>query len=166
MNENEIERIAHATNALRPDWPVASLRTLLARPELAHKTRRDVAVALTWVACESATKTPARVLESGPWWTATNAEGGNTAMRHPTRAEACATCGRREIEHEDWWLMNHSFKPLDQATKGRSAEGIAAVREAFTEAAAVLCGHGVDRERVKCAECERPTPKPEPEETA
>lgn len=163
MNENEIERIAHAANALRPDWPVSSIRTLLSKPELAHKTRRDVAVALTWVACESASKTPARVLEAGPWWQAVNAEGGQTAMRHPTREEACATCGHRYRDHADPRIGDHEYVSLDRVAKGRSADGIAAVREAFSEAAATLCGHGVDRTRVKCAECERPVPEPQPE---
>lgn len=67
LTTGEIDRIAAAANALRPDWPVKSLRTLIA-DKLAHRTRRDVALALTWVACDSTTVTPARVLESGPWW--------------------------------------------------------------------------------------------------
>lgn len=97
MNENEIERIAAAANALRPDWPVSSLRTLLARPELARRPRRDVAVALAWVACESTTKTPARVLEAGPWWQATNAESsGRTSYNVPCpdHAGEVLPCGR------------------------------------------------------------------------
>lgn len=88
MNENELQRIAAATHALRPDWPTTSLVTLLKRPELASKTRRDVAVALAWVACESETKTPARVLEAGPWWAASNASG--SVVRYPpTREQSC-----------------------------------------------------------------------------
>lgn len=95
MNENEIERIAAAANALRPDWPLASLRTLLTT-KLATRARRDVAVALAWVACESETKTPARVLEPGPWWTAVATEdhGGRTTPRPPRKDECCRICGR------------------------------------------------------------------------
>jgi hypothetical protein len=100
MNENEIDRIAAATNALRPDWPLASLRTLLQRPEMVNRTRRDVAVALAWVACESATKTPARVLEAGPWWQATNADGQRTGRTsydiacpfHADQIQPCPKC--------------------------------------------------------------------------
>jgi hypothetical protein len=88
MNDTEATRIAAAINQLRPDWPAPSLRTLLARPELATRPRRDVAVALTWVACESTTQTPARVLEHGPWWRA--AQTGSDATRHPPRrGQAC-----------------------------------------------------------------------------
>lgn len=65
---HEIERIAAAANALRPDWPVSSLKTILA----AHAARpyMDLAVAMTVVACDPATRTPARVNEPGPWWVA------------------------------------------------------------------------------------------------
>ena len=72
---------------MRPDWPVASLVTLLGRTELTNRPRRDVAVALTWVACESETKTPARILETGPWWRATNAEKAPEDQRRPPRRE-------------------------------------------------------------------------------
>ncbi len=91
MNDNEAARIADMAHALRPDWPVASLRTLLARHELASKSRRDVAVALAWVACESETTTPARVIESGPWWRAANVEHPDrTIRRPPQKHEECA----------------------------------------------------------------------------
>lgn len=95
MNETEADRIAAATNALRPDWPLASLRTLLRRPDLMRRPRRDVAVALAWVACDSKTATPARVVESGPWWKAAAIESGESGPSHPKPTEACTTCGRR-----------------------------------------------------------------------
>lgn len=78
MNDNEIGRVAAAINQLRPDWPTASIRTLLQRPTLATRPRRDVALALTWVACDSTTQTPARILEAGPWWKAVAVEGNTT----------------------------------------------------------------------------------------
>ena len=92
MNEHEIERVAAAANALRPDWPTGQLRTLI-RDKLADRPRRDVAVALSWVACESGTASPYRVLEAGPWWQATG-QFDVTAKRNPKPAECCATCGR------------------------------------------------------------------------
>lgn len=92
MNENEINRIAAMANALRPDWPLASLRTLLAGPDLRNRSRRDVAVALAWVACETETMTPARVIESGPWWHAANVETPERVVRKPPKAHE--ECGR------------------------------------------------------------------------
>ena len=95
MNENEISRIAAAISDLRPDWPAASLRTLLHSPELKNRPRRDVAVAMAWIACDSETKTPKRVLEAGPWWKAACVETPEAVgVRPPKRDEACLTCGR------------------------------------------------------------------------
>lgn len=93
MNEHEIERIASAMHALRPDWPAASLRTLITK-KLADRPRRDVTVALAWIACESATATPARVLESGPWWKAAAVEGGPSQRDPYDPNRFCHTCGR------------------------------------------------------------------------
>lgn len=92
IDDHDIERIAAAMNQLRPDWPVNSLRTFIAK-NLATRARRDVAVALAWVACESNTASPARVLENGPWWKAAGVTGELTP-RHVRREDACGTCGR------------------------------------------------------------------------
>lgn len=67
MNRTEVERIAKAINGLRPDWPWNSLVTFIGT-HLSERAYRDVAVALAYVACEAETRTPKRVLESGPWW--------------------------------------------------------------------------------------------------
>lgn len=92
MEDVARDRIAAAVNMLRPDWPVPSLRTLLGKPELANRPARDVAVALTWVACDPRTETPARVLLAGAWWRAANANGERTPS-HLTMAQGCH-CGR------------------------------------------------------------------------
>src|SRR5690349_10108331 len=117
MNENEIERIAAAINSLRPDWPTASLRTLIA-DKLNNRTRRDVAVALAWVACESTTKTPARVLEAGPWWQAANAEGGGAGVPFEDRCHFCSLTRERcfGTTGEDG---NHVFVSNDDYEAGR-----------------------------------------------
>ena len=71
INKTEAERIATAVHALRPDWPVKSLMTLLL--ELKDWPYRDLAVTLTWVATDQdingnhISQTPARVKEQGPW---------------------------------------------------------------------------------------------------
>lgn len=94
MNEHEAQRIAAAANRLRPDWPEAQLMTLIT-DKLMDRPRRDVAVALAWVACDTSTATPYRVLEAGPWW---KAVGGfsdeGRAPRPPKPHEACRDCGR------------------------------------------------------------------------
>src|SRR5690625_7392004 len=66
--KEEIDRLAAMAHELRPDWPLRSLLTYLARN---HATRayRDLAVALAAVATDRAPQTPKRLEESGPWWT-------------------------------------------------------------------------------------------------
>lgn len=126
MNIHEAERIANAINVLRPDWPVASLRTLLARPELTRRPRRDVLVALAWVAAEAETETPARVLESGPWWTAAAAEHARPATDAPEVIPPelrCAICSR----HRDDCARNphggHEFRSIvEHARTARQAD--------------------------------------------
>ena len=96
MNEHERERIAEAMNRLRPDWPVKQLKTLLTEPFLADRPRRDVTVALAWVACESGSHTPYRVLESGPWWRAAGVEGAAQRLTPFDANSFCTVCGRLE----------------------------------------------------------------------
>lgn len=82
LSQAETHRLAAAINALRPDWPLASLSTWI-RTSLAERAYRDAAVALTWVACDPQSETPARVLEAGPWWRAAQAEqGAASAVKH------------------------------------------------------------------------------------
>lgn len=148
MIENEIERIAHAINALRPDWPVSSLYTMLHRVEICHRPRRDVAVALTWVACESETKTPARVLEAGPWWAATNATSSGNG-RYPPRAEqACP-------KHPGEWPENCrgcagdrlGADTSDASNRGRAEGDVGRLRHLVAVATSGFCSHGVLPER-------------------
>jgi hypothetical protein len=96
MIDHEIDRVTSAIHRLRPDWPIKQLNTLI-RDNLADRPRRDVAVALTWIACDTATTTPYRVLESGPWWIAVAVDGqttGRTIKYDPLAT--CGICGKDE----------------------------------------------------------------------
>lgn len=118
MNEHEIERIAAAVHAMRPDWPAGSLRTFIAK-NLADKPRRDVAVAFAWVACEANTAKPARVLEAGPWWRAAAVEGdvttthtGKTVGRGENPHDVCGICDMwREECQRRTATSGHDFVP-------------------------------------------------------
>lgn len=108
MNDHEIDRVSAAVNRLRPDWPTASIRTIIAK-HLADRPRRDVAVALAWVACEPQSATPARVLEAGPWWRAASVEGGTT--REPfDRGSFCAHCEQPADRCRRIWADDHEFE--------------------------------------------------------
>lgn len=95
LSDVQLSRLAALGNALRPDWPNASLVTFLARN---HRERayRDVAVALAYVACDPATTTPARLNEAGPWWLVTRDPNAAPNVRPIT----CPTCGQIHTKAE------------------------------------------------------------------
>lgn len=99
MNGNEISKLAHALNELRPDWPISSLTTWL-NNHLSKRPYRDAAIACVWVALDMKpdgsweSRTLARVLEPGPWWRAADpGSEGRVARRNPRPDEACPQCG-------------------------------------------------------------------------
>lgn len=69
--DTELTRIADAINALRPDWPTRSVRAYLASK---HRDRAyaDLAVAMTAVATDPDSTTPARLDHDGRWWLLTS----------------------------------------------------------------------------------------------
>jgi hypothetical protein len=73
-DNNQLDRLAAALNALRPDWPTRSLRTYLAR-EHADRAYVDLAIAAVFVAVDPRTVTPKRLSEHGPWWVAAASAG-------------------------------------------------------------------------------------------
>jgi hypothetical protein len=111
MNEHEAARIASAVHHLRPDWPVKSILTLLLT-KLADRPRRDVCVALAWVACESNTATPARVLEQGPWWRAAAVDSAPAGTANTfDRATCCGICSQPERICQSHARPDHEFIP-------------------------------------------------------
>ena len=132
MDEHEIGRIAAAMNQLRPDWPVKSLRTMLNNPLLKDRPRRDVCVALAWIACEPNTATPGRVLEAGPWWRAAAVEAtGKPRDDLPTYLR-CAVCyqPRGRCEAVRFAGDDHEFRPATTDLKRAPGAIHAIVEEA------------------------------------
>lgn len=144
MNDHEIDRIAAAMHAVRPDWPAQQLRTLL-RDKLADKPRRDVFVALAWVACESGTASPYRVLETGPWWKAAGVEGASSNRDNPPAHDRCGVCSLSRDRCRQVWADDHDFRPI--ADRKRDPDTIAEITAALRQAK---------------AETPPPQPKPEP----
>ena len=131
MNGHEIERIAAALNQLRPDWPVKQLHTLMAHPSLADRPRRDVSVALTWVACDASTANPYRVLEAGPWWRAVAVESGPTGPIK--RGPLCVHCGFEEHDCKRRWATDHKYQGPDDWMRRRPNTDVAATVHALRE---------------------------------
>lgn len=86
--KNEIQTIAAAMHAIRPDWPPRSLATFLEK-NLPTRSFHDLAVAGIVVALDQRTKTPHLLLEHGHWWIAATAARGDTNTISLTRAPRC-----------------------------------------------------------------------------
>jgi hypothetical protein len=130
MDDHEAQRIAAAMHAARPDWPAASVLTLI-RKKLIDRPRRDVFVALAWVASEPASHTPARVLEAGPWWRAVAIEGAPVKPNVWEPHLVCTTCSRPEaqcnsVRHAD---DGHPFvsRAANAQAADRPAEAVARI---------------------------------------
>jgi hypothetical protein len=107
---DEIQRIAAAMNALRPDWKPSSLVTFLTKHHSA-RAYRDLAIAGTAVATDTRTKTPQLLNEHGPWWVAAQTAAGNTTDHRYARCEQpghtsfaawnCAACRSEKLAADD-----------------------------------------------------------------
>jgi hypothetical protein len=118
---DERQRLAAMANALRPDWQASSLYTHLTR-EHAPRGYRDLAVALAWIACDPDTKTPARLLEPGPWWSATRP--ADRPQRQPVAITGrCTSC--RGLHHPADECVPAS---IDRSSPARAAAKDAARR--------------------------------------
>lgn len=132
MIDHERDRLAAAMHQLRPDWSVRQLLTLLNEPSLRDRPRRDVIVALSWVAAESGTASPYRVLEAGPWWRAVAVDGQVTSNRdNPEPRERCSVCSLSVVRCRQLWSHDHDFV---SAVETRSLKADPAQAKAITDA--------------------------------
>lgn len=93
ITRHEAEKLAEAIHVIRPDWPASSLSTLIAG-RMTEWPLADAGAALAWVALDRAadgwvSRTPARVLEAGPWHPATGMDA-QAAERARIDAEVAA----------------------------------------------------------------------------
>lgn len=122
MNDHEIDRISASMNMLRPDWPKQQLRTLLKDERITDRPRRDVCVALSWIACEPNSHTPYRVLEAGPWWRAAGTDATTSKREKVEPNERCSICSESLDKCRRVWSDDHEFEASTVAAK-RKAEG-------------------------------------------
>ena len=109
IDKADAERIAQAIHDLRPEWPAQSVLTLIGNSDdLRTRAYRDLAVALTYVACDPASLTPGRVREAGPWWAHTNAQRATVSAvttrcgDHPAHpALNCPECAEEVVTDPD-----------------------------------------------------------------
>lgn len=137
IEKTDAERIAAAIHALRPDWPLNSLMTLLA--ELRTWPLRDLAVKLAWIATDQnidgtpVSQTPARVKENGPWHhlTAIDLEAARTRAladieirKQANQARTAAITACHICDHEgrlpEGGLCRHDETPTERALKAKA----------------------------------------------
>lgn len=142
---DEVDRIAAAMNAHRPDWPVRSLVTFLSRHHAA-RPYRDLAIAAVAVATDPRTTTPNLLNEHGGWWVAAQAvtgTGGGGAIPRPTDprcdepghehelARNCRACRSEALARDDDQPAEHVVTALTPEQADRNLRGARAVRAAL-----------------------------------
>jgi hypothetical protein len=128
MKQHEADRIAAAMNQARPDWPLKQLATLLADSRITDRPRRDVFVALAWVASEPNSASPYRVLEAGPWWKAAGIEGSATKRDEPDPIDRCSVCALHRDRCRSLW-NDHEFTPSHRRPEVDAHELVHRVRQ-------------------------------------
>lgn len=132
MTPTEIARLAAIVWNVRPEWQQTSLHTLISR-NLAAKPYHLAVVAFIACAVDPDTKTPARVLENGPWWRAAAiAFGYEPATPIPLHRDDlhCKRCGLLRTDGED-----HQCQRVADAHEGaaRARQALAAARNTRTD---------------------------------
>lgn len=95
MLPEEIDRLAQAVNALRPDWAARDLKTFIAN-QLPNREYLEAAKAFAEVATDPTTRSPARILQPGPWWGDKPTAGGGTGGYGPV-----CRCGKTRPRHDE-----------------------------------------------------------------
>lgn len=88
--QDEIQRVAAAMHAVRPDWNPRSIATYLERNH-ASRAYRDLLIAGVCVAADTRTQTPKLLEQHGAWWVAAQAASGERA--EPLRFPRCPEPG-------------------------------------------------------------------------
>lgn len=131
LTRDDAARIADAIMALRPTWTQNRLMALMADPAIRGRRQpKDVAAAFAWIALDSETREPTRILEAGPWWGTADAsaQSAGPAYRYADPRD-CGTCGRPEV---DCRKDGHDYAPAfvrhdDRATPQQRAAVRAAI---------------------------------------
>jgi hypothetical protein len=128
MNKQEATRIAGAINALRPDWGVSGLMTILGDDRLRSRAYEDMTRTFVALALDPQSAKPTRVFEDGPWWHATTLgrrETNTSSSIRRARHDDCGICGYPADRHVVDSLMDHEYQPRHASGRGvKAPEGL------------------------------------------
>lgn len=127
-NKQESERIAASINILRPDWATGLVMAVLGDERCIRRGYADLAITMTCVAVDPASKKPGRIHESGPWWNASLATSPRPEVKAITHAD-CAIC----FQPKSATHIDHGYEP--QSARVESVCANADQRAAITAAA-------------------------------
>jgi hypothetical protein len=132
LTRQEGERLAQSINAMRPDWPVSSLLTLIGKRK--ERALMDLALELMYVAIDPDTKSPARIDADGPWKRLNHSATAGIQYKVITDND-CAICTRPQHAHP---LLNddHPWEPQHARVESHAPtpEQRAAIDKATAEA--------------------------------
>lgn len=94
LTQADAERIAHATHSMRPTWDVPQIMAVLADERIrVQRHPQDAAAALAWLAMDSDTREPTRLLSGGAWWGTATAAGQRAGVRiREVKDDDCDLC--------------------------------------------------------------------------
>lgn len=138
LTREDAARIADAITVLRPTWTQNRLMALMANPAIrARRQPKDVAAAFAWIALDSETREPTRILEAGPWWGTADAsaQSAGPVYRYANPRD-CGICNKPEAAcRKD----GHDYTPaFVRADDKATPDVIAAVKKAAVENAKPL----------------------------
>lgn len=134
IEKHHAETIAAAINILRPDWPTKSITTIIGR-NLINRPYRDLAIALTIIATDPTSKTPARICEDGPWWhalTLTRPGGADTYQGTPRNHETCPIDGHSGWKHNCGQCRADQLAATQDQTRSEEAPDLDAIDRQVT----------------------------------
>jgi hypothetical protein len=137
MNKTEAERIAAATNIIRPDWSPKLLMTVLADDRMIRRPYADALLALIACGLDEQTKRPGRVHEKGTWWSVVTAVSGQQGPAYRAHVPGyCIVCADNWSLHSKPGMGDHDYEnPLDPRPGAKpTPEQRAAIDAANTEA--------------------------------
>lgn len=134
VTQQEAQRIAAAVNLLRPDWRTALIMAVLGDDKCINRPYADLAIAMTAVAVDPASKKPGRIHEPGPWWNSALASAPQSLPRYPSSAD-CGICGRPPELHSCLSSVDdHEWEPQRTEGVGPTDEQRTAIEAARVEA--------------------------------
>jgi hypothetical protein len=134
VTKQEAQRIAAAVNLLRPDWRTALIMTVLGDERNINRPYADLAIAMTAVAVDPASKKPGRIHENGIWWNSALASTPIKMPRYPSPTD-CGVCGRPFELHSSLSAVDdHEYETQRAKGVGPTPEQKAAIRAARLEA--------------------------------